>query len=150
MHAAALRQLAHRNHPACVQAARVNPRLYAIQVHDSDVGAENVFEPALPVHDFERCLPAVEARWHFAVLLLALVSAAGGFAFAAGRAAAAADLFVVCAGVVGERGEDGCGASLMENLELRNNSEPWRGLARREEGWRAEEGLAGMTQSSQW
>lgn len=65
------------------------------------------------MHDFERCLAAVEVRGDFAVLLLPFVAAAGCLAFAAGGTASAADLLVVGARVVGEGRQDGCGARLL-------------------------------------
>jgi len=133
MHAAALRQLPHRDDLAGVQPPSVNPSLYAIQIHDRHVEAEDVFEPALALRDFERCLPAVEVRGHFAVLLLAFVPPARRLALAAGWTASATDLLAIGARVVGERGENGCGAGLLENLEVRDDGEPWRGLARKDD-----------------
>jgi len=133
MHAAALRQLAHRDHLGGVQPPGVNPSLYAIQVHDGHVEGEDVLESALALRDLERCLPAVEAGRHFAVLLLAFVPAARRFALAAGWAASAPDLLVVGARIVGEGGENGCGAGLLENLEVRDHGEPWRGLTRKDD-----------------
>jgi hypothetical protein len=132
MHASALRQLPHRNQLAGVQSPSVNPSLYAIQIHDSHIEAEGVFESTLALNHFERCLSTVEVCRHFAVLLLAFVPAAGGFALAAGWAAPATDLLVIGARIVGEGRENGCGAGLLENLEVRADGEPWRGLAREE------------------
>lgn len=76
-----------------------------------------ILESAFAMHNPVRRLPTLEARRHFAMLLLALVAATGGLAVAARGPAADADAFVIGAFGVGEGVEDGGGAVLGEGWE---------------------------------
>ena len=73
----------------------------------------HILKSSLPMHNLIRRLSSIETRWYFAMLLLALVAASRGLAFAAGRSATAADLLVVRAFGIGEGGQDGCIALLL-------------------------------------
>lgn len=59
------------------------------------------------MHNFKWCLAAIEACGHFAVLLLSLMAATTGLAFAARWTTAATDLLGIGARIVREGGEDG-------------------------------------------
>jgi hypothetical protein len=59
------------------------------------------------MHNFQWCLAAIEACGHFAMLLLSLMTATTGLAFAARWTTTAADLLGVGTRVVREGGEDG-------------------------------------------
>ena len=76
-------QLLHCDHARGIDPALVNPELQAVHIQRRVVRGKHVaLHAALAVDDLGGCLAALEARWHFSVLLLTLVAATRRFAFA--------------------------------------------------------------------
>jgi hypothetical protein len=102
MQAPALGQLLHSNGLGRVQPPLVDPALYAIEVDRAHLNLEGiVLAPAtLRVGDPLRRLTSLEARRHFSVRMLTLLTTAGCLSLARGWTATALDPLVVCALVV--------------------------------------------------
>ena len=119
-----------------VEAVRGDPILDFVQVYGREVCGEPkgalqlVVLRAIPryevyalrlrlssdaVHDPVWRLATIEACRYFAMLLLTLVSSPGRFTVAARGPSSDANALVVCALVVRELREDGCGAGLLEH-----------------------------------
>ena len=73
-HAIAIRQLFDRDRTRRIDAALVDPGLDAREVERLHVDGEDIHEASGAVHDFQRCLSALEPTRDFSMLFLTLVS----------------------------------------------------------------------------